>query len=357
MMSLATFLSGLPRSDAVVNGEAYLRFECSLGPDFAPCPQHFKGPAGWQSPGELATLYHATTLAAMDGPSRWAPRSRGIRQDDGMVTSLNGHSGRYGVFGHGTAQVAHMCRDPQDWRSCFLELRCNYVFVVPSGMRARYVAPGAPGEVNRHCRVAAIWLLQDAARLVLCQPPAQPPVEPKEEPAAEPAAWNAAGSCAVVWSYAGTEHTAEGRQELGYLAVTEGETVEVLSQPHPGHAGNLFAAYVFASGKAGRGWLPTLLLGPAGPRHAVRRWALVHGLRSPRGSELNGRIFEVTAERSDGRWLLTEGDEAIAVRPAQYHLFFTAEAVDLPGRHKKLLLRGHPDKGGDRSIFDLAMLL
>eukprot|EP00929_Paragymnodinium_shiwhaense_P104876 TRINITY_DN69678_c0_g1_i1.p1 TRINITY_DN69678_c0_g1~~TRINITY_DN69678_c0_g1_i1.p1 ORF type:complete len:452 (-),score=91.70 TRINITY_DN69678_c0_g1_i1:98-1453(-) len=62
----------------------------------------------------------------------------------------------------------------------------------------------------------------------------------------------------VSLSYDAWEMAADGRPEIGYLAVNLGDSVRILSDPSDGETTNRFPRYVFAQGPSGdRGWLPT----------------------------------------------------------------------------------------------------
>lgn len=66
------------------------------------------------------------------------------------------------------------------------------------------------------------------------------------------------GDCmVVVLAYDGREVSEAGRPEGGYLRLFEGDVVELLSDPAPGHPGNQWAEYSFGCTRGGEeGWVP-----------------------------------------------------------------------------------------------------
>ena len=331
----------------MANGQSCTRFACDLGPPFDPCPQHFKGPGGWQSPGNTAVIYHATDLEVL-----W----QGVVPDGGLWTPHYGHAGRFGVFGHGQPGTAYCCLGSAR-TECFFELTCNFVRSMRGGMHNWYFAPGAPNMLNKHCKLSAVWAPEASIMPMLLGAEAPcPPPPPPQDP------WNccAGETGKVAWTYQGRELNERRRdREHGYLTAVKGEEVKALSDPAPGHAGNMFREYVFAEAlqTGHQGWFPTALLNPARACEKWPGWALVTGLKSPKGRGMNGHVLPVEGRRQDGRLLLRSPSGLAAVSQQNCHVFSSAEMAE-PGLRKRLLLRGHPDKGaGDRSLFDLAMLL
>ena len=281
------------------------------------------------------------------------PGASGIVNDGGMWTSLNGHNRRYGVFGHGQAGTAYCCLDRSNMLSCFLELQCNYVLGLSSGMKDRYVAPGTPGTLNSHCRVVAIWLPRSIENLLTFSPP-----PPSSSPTPRPVPVNPSKGDVIktAWAYAGLEHNPDGSAwETGYLSAGRDTNIEILSETYPGHTGNIFPEYVYAkvlSADAACGWFPVALLGPSG----TGAWALVHSLCSLHGQMINGQMLPIAAWKEDKLLLQKQCGAQILVKRQKCHVFGATQIAGI-GMRKKLMLRGHPDKNGDRHLFDLAMIL
>eukprot|EP00435_Cladocopium_sp_Y103_P059808 s670_g21.t1 len=311
---LLLLLNQFPRSSEVANGKVCFRFFVDMQMSLDPCPGHFKSPDGWKCPGEVACIYHCTDLRVLTQPGGFCTGSRGILNDKALYTSSNGHLGRFGVFGHGSTQQAYMClgREPT---ACFLELEANYLLVVQSGMRNRWVAPGTPRTPNRHCRLKAVWIRAPAYDTASPFPP-MPPSPPPEGPASTsppPASPPVQGlSYRCLHAYGGIEHCSESMTlESGYLALGVGDQVQILSKEEPGHEGNTFLNYVFAECRDQKGWVPSLLLGPADITVPLR-WALIHDLQRARGRgrpESDKVIFQ-TKPLGDAE---TEGTDAVPV--------------------------------------------
>ena len=99
-------------------------------------------------------------------------------------------------------------------------------------------------------------------------------------------------------------------------------------------------------------WFPVALLAPCGPC----AWALVHDLHSEHGKRINGTMMQVMDWQPDKLLLQKLCGSQILVSKHKCHVFATPQLAEA-GMRKRLLLRGHSDKQGDRHMFDLAMLL
>ena len=155
----------------------------------------------------------------------------------------------------------------------------------------------------------------------------------------------------TAWPYAGLERDAEGIElEGGYLPAKCAASIKVLSETYPGHAGNIFSKYIYAEllSTETRGWFPVALLAPCGPC----AWALVH---SEHGKRVNGTMMQVMDWQPDKLLLQKLCGSQILVSKHKCHVFATPQLAEA-GMRKRLLLRGHSDKQGDRHMFDLAML-
>ena len=122
--SFEALLSQFPRSSEVANGKVCFRFLVDMQMALDPCPAHFKSRDGWTCPGEVANIYHCTDLRVLTQPGPFCTGSGGILNDKAIYASSNGHSGRFGVFGHGSIQQAYMCLS-REATACFLELEAK----------------------------------------------------------------------------------------------------------------------------------------------------------------------------------------------------------------------------------------
>ena len=71
---------------------------------------------------------------------------------------------------------------------------------------------------------------------------------------------------------------------------------------------------------------------------------------------INGQMLPIAAWKEDKLLLQKQCGAQILVKRQKCHVFGTTQIAGI-GMRKKLMLRGHPDKNGDRHLFDLAMIL
>ena len=113
-----------------------------------------------------------------------------------------------------------------------------------------------------------------------------------------PATPLAANEQAVVsWPYSGRE-CAENKRgyERGYLELSRGAHVTILSGAQAGHTTNPFPFYVFCETRNGtRGWVPQLCL----HREGYGSYGVVSGLEG--SNELNNTLVHLRGQRDDGR--------------------------------------------------------
>ena len=153
--------------------------------------------------------------------------------------------------------------------------------------------------------------------------------------------------------YSGLERDPTGAREGGYLHFERGTMLRVLSAPFPGHEGNVFCSYVFAEFTKDawqQGWVPTALLHQMGRRSAH---AFTHGLQNAALNDMHMRPF---AKQFDRTVVASAAGSKFAVKVE--NLVFVDWDTDLQHLlQRRMLLKLHPDKGGEAELFLLVSLL
>lgn len=356
----------------VCNGERWLRITLRGMVPLDPLEAEDYEVAGvWMPSGTSSTVFHATRMQHLIGGTHLAPGSGGILSDGGLRAGQNGHGNRYGVFVHEEPQGAAfyvMSSRPQ-WPSepmAIVEARALCLRKVKGGMAGRYSVPAAVGQQRRNIAVEALWLLgSDVVTIPPCPPPrpptsssspppppvapTPPPVSPSMKPTRSPAPLVSGIQGLASWTYSGIER--KGNQiEGGYLKVKAGQRLRALSCAEPGEAHNLFSHYVFAENETSgeRGWMPTLVFHQPGCGVA----GFVHGLVGDKS--LNGQSGKIVGVNANERLVLQLPERQVAVRSDNLRIVDGGlEVFD----SRKVLLKFHPDKGGDADAFQLARWL
>ena len=349
----------------VANRSAWLRIPFTRG--FALCaeldscwvPFCFNGM--WHDAGTHVVVYHATKYSNLHGPTITAPGSHGIFVDRALMTGHNGHLRDYGVFVHSTVGGAawYVQSSRPQWPKepmCFIEATAVSLKTVRGGMTGRYCATGIIGQLNRKVEVRALWVLADDANSPQVQTPVSSHWPLHESVLREPVSdtpnivWGLQVKAA--WHYGGSsvELEASGRaREPGYLSFEAGDHLTVLSPPEPGHAGNLYKAYVYAEAEGeGRGWVPRLLLFAGGAYVAMVLCVLTR-------PHLNGR-FSFVKGMQKGRYILEFDGNEVAIKAEQLWIFDDATGLkEMISAGSRDLLRSHPLDGRDLSSAMLAI--
>ena len=224
----------------------------------------------------------------------------------------------------------------------------------PSGGQwGRYCSTCPPGSRNDKVSIAGIHIpsaLFAPGQQDLSSRPAPittplPPAIPLEK------------DCKVVvsWPYSGLE-CAENKREYegGYLPLSTGENLYVLSRAEAGHTTNSFPFYVYCENEKGsRGWAPQLLL----HRSGFGSFAVVSGLA--RNVELNDTFVHVLGLRDDGRVVAkTKDNRQIAVPLANVRLLDFKEDVErIQEKRNRALFYAHPDRFGSKESFALLRMI
>ena len=276
----------------------------------------------------------------------------GILVDFCLYGGTNSHDKKSGTIVYVHWQTARDYLMPDE---VIVQLWVSESSKLSGGQWGRYCSTCPAGFRNEKVSIAGVHI--PAALFALGQP--DPSLRPTPRtiitPFATTVPFKKYVEATVSWAYSGKE-CAENKQshEGGYLPLSLGEHLKILSTAEVGHTTNSFPFYVYCENENGsRGWTPQILL----HRDGYGSFGVLSGLT--RRTELNGTLVRVSGRRDDGRVMGTTKDKRqIAIPIGNVHLLdFNEDVEKILQKGNRALKYAHPDKFGSNEAFVLLRII